>query len=93
MPKAKKQVEETIPHIVTEEDLVNNPDLVTEGIKVGDEIQIPKPSATDTQEIDHTDIYDDADQFVRQYSREVHGDNFAELAESYLIGHPTCHKA
>jgi len=29
-------------HIVTEEDLKNNPDLVAQGIKVGDVVQIPK---------------------------------------------------
>lgn len=34
--------EETEKHIVTEEDLKNNPDLVDQGVKVGDEIGIPK---------------------------------------------------
>jgi|GEM_PF-1613603 len=29
-------------HIVTEEDLKNNPDLVEKGFKVGDEIELPK---------------------------------------------------
>jgi phosphopentomutase len=40
---AAKKVEPTpapaVKHIVTEEDLVNNPDLETKGIKVGDEIE------------------------------------------------------
>jgi plastocyanin len=40
---AAKKVETTpapaVKHIVTEQDLVNNPDLVTKGIKVGDEIE------------------------------------------------------
>jgi hypothetical protein len=64
---------------------------------------MPKKKSSDTDEpeqiletdpisSDAIDIYDEADQFVRQYSREVHGDNFAELAESYLTGHPKCHK-
>lgn len=30
-------------HIVTEEDLVNNPEMVELGLKVGDEIEIPAP--------------------------------------------------
>ena len=28
------------PHIVTEQDLIDNPDLVTQGLKVGDEISL-----------------------------------------------------
>lgn len=35
---------ETIDHVVTEEDLVNNPDLAEQGVNVGDTIQIPAPS-------------------------------------------------
>lgn len=41
---AKPKVVNTIKHKVTQEDLDNNPDLVTNGIKVGDEIDIPKPA-------------------------------------------------
>jgi hypothetical protein len=41
---AKTKKIETIKHIVTQEDLDNNPDLVTQGIKIGDEIDIPKPA-------------------------------------------------
>ncbi len=33
--------ENTVPHIITQEDLDNNPDLVEYGVKVGDEIRIP----------------------------------------------------
>lgn len=36
----------TIKHVVTQEDLDANPDLVTNGVNVGDEIDIPAP-ATD----------------------------------------------
>jgi hypothetical protein len=32
---------ETIPHVVTQEDLDNNPELVAQGVKVGDNIEIP----------------------------------------------------
>jgi hypothetical protein len=42
---------------------------------------------------DFIDIYEnDTNVLVRQYSRQVHGDNFADLADSYLAGHPKCHK-
>jgi hypothetical protein len=38
---AKKQ--KTIAHVVTQEDLDNNPELAQEGVKVGEEIQLPEP--------------------------------------------------
>ncbi len=34
----------TVKHIVTDEDLKNNPELVEQGIQVGDEIEIPAPA-------------------------------------------------
>lgn len=36
---------ELVKHIITEEDLVNNPEMVEQGIKVGDEIEIPAKEA------------------------------------------------
>jgi hypothetical protein len=33
--------EQGVPHIITEEDLTNNPDLVEQGVQVGDEVLIP----------------------------------------------------
>ena len=33
--------EQGVPHIITEEDLANNPDLVEQGVQVGDEVLIP----------------------------------------------------
>ena len=30
-----------VPHTITEEDLANNPDLVEQGVQVGDEVLIP----------------------------------------------------
>jgi hypothetical protein len=35
--------EGAIPHVVTQEDLDQNPDLVEAGVKVGDEVLIPGP--------------------------------------------------
>lgn len=37
------QQPKTVKHIVTDEDLKNNPELVEQGVKVGDEIEIPAP--------------------------------------------------
>ena len=36
---------DAIPHIVTEEDLVNNPDLIEQGVKAGDEVLIENPAS------------------------------------------------
>jgi hypothetical protein len=36
---------DTVKHTVTQEDMDNNPEMVEAGIKVGDEILIPKNSA------------------------------------------------
>jgi len=33
---------ETIKHLITEEDLLNNPDLEEQGVKVGDEVELPQ---------------------------------------------------
>lgn len=41
--------EELVDHVVTKEDLENNPELVKEGIKVGETIQIPKEDETPDQ--------------------------------------------
>ena len=37
----------TVDHVVTQEDLDTNPDLVTQGVSVGDTIQVPADSATE----------------------------------------------
>jgi hypothetical protein len=41
---AAPKAPEMIKHIVTDEDLATNPDLVEQGVAVGDEIEIPKPN-------------------------------------------------
>jgi hypothetical protein len=42
--------------------------------------------------VESVDILDARNEFVRQYSRQVHGDQFSELADSFIAGHPSCHK-
>lgn len=49
----------------------------------------PDPLAPNNQSID---IYDETERLVRTYSLEVHGVNYAKLAEMYLAGNPNCRK-
>lgn len=37
------ETDETVEHVLTEQDLIDNPDLTTQGFKVGDTVRIPKP--------------------------------------------------
>lgn len=39
-----------IPHTITQEDLDNNPELVDEGLKVGDEVMIPREAIVTSEE-------------------------------------------
>lgn len=40
-----------VPHTITQDDLDNNPDLAQEGIKVGDEVLIPKEAILSEEEV------------------------------------------
>lgn len=42
--------DKTLPHVVTQEDLDLNPELVADGVKVGDEVAIPAVEHTLTEE-------------------------------------------
>lgn len=46
---------EEITHSITEEDLENNPELVDEGVKVGDEIEISETTESETTESETTE--------------------------------------
>ncbi len=49
--KPSKKVDTGFKHVVTEEDIINNPDLSTQGVKVGDEITVPNdPNADSNKE-------------------------------------------
>lgn len=51
-PQGNEYQGEGTPHTITQEDLDNNPELVEEGLKVGDEVLIPKEAIiTDEEEI------------------------------------------
>lgn len=45
----KNQTPKTLKLIVTEEHLTKNPDLVEQGVKVGEEIEIPNPDYIEPQ--------------------------------------------
>ena len=46
---AEENAPEMVDHTITQEDLDANPDLVTEGVKVGDVVQLPKADDTTTE--------------------------------------------
>jgi hypothetical protein len=76
----KAQLEEVV---LTEEDLKANPELVEAGVKEGDVIELPIQEAVEAKEV--TVKYRDHKGEVaeRTFSKEVHGDNFNELAEEF----------
>jgi hypothetical protein len=62
----------------------------TEPIVDPTDVQAVDTTAT-SEAFDHVDIYD-GEQFIRQYSQLVHGDNFQELADACIAGHPNFRK-
>lgn len=51
-PKAETNAYEGgVPHTITQEDMDNNPDLAEQGIKVGDEVLIPKEAMLTEEEV------------------------------------------
>lgn len=44
---------------LTQEDLDNNPELVEQGLKVGDEVEIPEANESDEEATDDSDAEDD----------------------------------
>lgn len=49
--KEEPQVE-MMEHTVTEEDMINNPEFVAEGMKIGDTIQIPKDATEEDAKLE-----------------------------------------
>ena len=49
--KSKEESSDLVKHVVTEEDLANNPEMVTAGIKVGDTVKL-KETPVDTADTD-----------------------------------------
>jgi hypothetical protein len=43
-PQPQSFEEDGIPHTITQEDLDNNPDLVEQGLKVGDKVLLDEPT-------------------------------------------------
>lgn len=87
----------TVKKVLTQEDLDLQPNLVAEGYKVGDEVEVEDENAgdpgiaaaadnkIDEPEADATSVdIVKGNQYIRTYSQEVHGDDFHSLAESYI---------
>lgn len=51
------------------------------------------PAAKPVHSVDHVDIIAEDGHLVRTYSVADHGVDFHRLADSYIAGHPKCHKA
>lgn len=87
--KTKQNTTETA-HVVTQEDLDNNPELVEKGIKVGDEIFIPVPPETAPEEVDasmrpYFEAYPNVDTFYKTSDGQVFFEkNLAELNRTAL---------
>lgn len=77
---------EMVDHEVTQEDLDNNPELVTEGVAVGDVIQIPKPEKT-LKSPKSGVVFVLVGGAKREFSKEVHGDEFESLADQFATKH------
>lgn len=56
--KEENETPKTIDHVVTQEDLDQNPELITEGINIGDKIQIPETEEVDEKEVKVNDKKD-----------------------------------
>jgi len=93
--KSVETSENDIEHVVTEEDLNTNPELAEQGVKVGETIVIPKDAIVEAPENskeeteeeetneDEASVYKENGEFVRAYSKEVHGKDFKKLAKEF----------
>jgi flagellar hook assembly protein FlgD len=96
--KAAKVVNEEpnmIDHVVSEEDLQANPELIEKGVVVGQTIQIPEDAVVgdDTEEpeedeeaqekVGELSVYKENGDFVRTYSAEIHGKGYKALAKEF----------
>lgn len=88
---------------LTQEDLDLNPQLLADGYKVGDEVEVEDENAGDEgvnaaatankvtapkKNAVSVDIIKNGSEYIRTYSAEVHGEDFHDLADEYLEGHP-----
>lgn len=98
----KVEAPKTVKKILTQEDLDLNPQLLAEGYKVGDEVEVEDENAGDAgvdaaattnkvaapkKNAVSVDIVKGGIEYIRTYSAEVHGEDFQELAEEYIAGH------
>ncbi len=88
-------------HIITQEDLNNDPSLEADGVKVGDVVQVEAENdpeeaaeavssnkiAAPKKGAKEVDVLRGTE-YIRTYSEEVHGDDFMDLAQGLLDHSP-----
>lgn len=93
--KAEEPKKATRTVVLTAEDLEINPDLATQGYKVGDAVEVEDENDTDAEakvapnapkaakaDLDEVDVIEGT-RYVRSYSEAVHGPDFRDLAEEF----------
>jgi len=76
-----------VDHVVTQEDLDNNPALVEGGVAVGDTIQVPEEAPTKKSSKVERVVFKLRGGTTREFSNEVHGEAFEELASEFSKKH------
>ncbi len=79
----KKTKAEVIEHEVSAEDIANNPGLSEEGVVEGDVVEMAAEVTTPKAKKDKNSATVTWQGQSRTYTREIHGDNFSELAEEF----------
>ena len=92
MPRKKAPKEETIPHVITTEDLKANPQLAAEGVQVGEEVTLPAEDDGGANQVrdwpqnpakSEFHVHNADGGLARTYSISVHGENAESLAKQY----------
>jgi hypothetical protein len=75
---AKKVKKAPVEHEISQEDLDNNPELVEDGVHVGDVIELPPLTEG---------VVVTWNGGTRAYTKDVHGKDFRELAQEFATKH------
>lgn len=78
--KKKEQAPvDTVEHVVTAEDIENNPNLVDNGIQVGDVIEVPKKVSNKVSKV----VFLLKNNIRREFTLEIHGEDFVKTADQF----------
>lgn len=75
------KVSATEDHVVTAEDMENNPNLAEQGIVVGDVIEVPKKATGKANRV----VFELKNNGRREFTKEIHGDNFLAVAKEFSV--------